>query len=337
MVNIKDVAREAGVSVATVSRLINNDPKVAPATKEKVDEAVKRLNYQPNLIGRNLRTACTNKILVLLPAISNQFYSRIIVSMEAAAEEQGYDLLLCITNGNPAKERKYLEMLQAHLVDAAISLSSSLSPKDFAELTDGYPLVQCCEFFADIKTPIVSIDNEQAGFDSAEYLISLGHRRIAFFGNNDKYVSSQLRLNGFRKAIAYHKIAEEQLFVRNSEFSFASGREAFLKLQKELDGAPLPTAIFCVSDSIAIGVMQEAQAQGIKIGTELSVMGFDNTAVSEICFPPLTTVSQPRADIGSTAIKLLFKKLKEKRSRNTKEFLPHTIVTRESTGKPVNL
>lgn len=255
--------------------------------------------------------------------------------MEAAAEEQGYDILLCITNGNPMKERKYLEMLQAHLVDAAISLSSSLSPNEFAELTEGYPLVQCCEFFADTKTPIVSIDNEQAGFDSAEYLISLGHRRMAFFGN-ENYVSSQLRLNGFRKALAHNNISEEQFSVYNSDFSFNGGREAFLKLQSEW-GDEMPTAVFCASDSIAIGVMQEASSQGIKIGSELSVMGFDNTAVSEICFPTLTTVSQPRADIGSTAITLLIKKLTEKRSKNSKVFLPHKIIPRDSTGAPVKL
>ncbi|MBE6884812.1 MAG: LacI family transcriptional regulator [Ruminococcaceae bacterium] len=332
MVTIKDVAKEAGVSVATVSRVINNDTKVADATRTRVNEAIKQLNYQPNLVGRNLRTACTNKILVLLPSISNQFYSRIIVSMESAAEEIGYELLLCVTSNNPMKERKYLEMLHSQLVDAAVFLSSSLAPNEFNQLTNGYPVVQCCEFFDGAKTPIVSIDNEQAGFDAAEFLISLGHKRIAFFGNNDRYMSALLRLNGFRKSLARHGIPDDCFGVYSADYSFKSGRETFLHMQHTLNGSLLPTAIFCVSDSIAIGVMNEAASQGIKIGTELSVMGFDNTAVSEVCTPPLTTVSQPRADIGHTAIQLLSKKLIEKRGKNTKVFLPHEIVIRDSTG-----
>ncbi len=336
MTTIKDVAREAGVSVATVSRVINRDSRVAAATKERVELAIKALNYQPNLTGRNLRTACTNKVLVLLPSISNQFYSRIIVSMEAAAEKMGYELLLCVTSGNPAKEHRYLEMLPARLVDAAVFLSSSLPPNEFVRLTSGYPVVQCCEFFDGLKTPIISIDNEQAGFDAAEYLIGLGHRRIAFFGSNDKYISAMLRLKGFRKSFLQHGIPDGELLVYGSEYSFNGGRETFLRMLSGLPAERLPTAVFCVSDSIAIGAMNEAAAHGIAVGSAMSFMGFDNTAVSEICKPSLTTVSQPRAEIGRKAMDLLAKRLDKKRVKNTKVFLPHEIIARSSTGRPLS-
>ena len=334
MITIKDVAREAGVSVATVSRVVNNDPKVADSTRARVCEAIKELNYQPNLIGRNLRTACTNRVLVLLPAISNQFYSRIIVSMESVAEEIGYELLLCVTSGNPAKEHKYLEMLPARLVDAAVFLSSSLPQEEFERLTAGYPVVQCCEYFDSSKMPVVSIDNERAGFDAAEYLLSLGHRRIAFFGCNDRYLSARLRLDGFYRALKAHGIPAERLRLYGADYSFNSGRETFARMMEELPAEELPTAVFCVSDSIAIGAMNEASARGIIAGRGMSFMGFDNTAVSEVCTPALTTVSQPRADIGRTAIELLEKRFKGKRTKGARVFLPHRIVARASTGAP---
>ncbi len=337
MITIKDVAREAGVSVATVSRVVNNDAKVADATRERVAQAIRELNYQPNLIGRNLRTACTNRVLVLLPAISNQFYSRIIVSMESAAEEIGYELLLCVTSGNAAKEHKYLEMLPARLVDAAVFLSSSLPREEFERLTAGYPIVQCCEYFKELKAPVISIDNERAGFDAAEYLLSLGHRRFAFFGCNDRYISARLRLDGFYRALAAHGISRDSLLLYDSDYSFKGGRCAFARMLGELSSEELPTAVFCVSDSIAIGAMNEASARGFAIGSEISFMGFDNTAVSEVCSPALTTVSQPRADIGRMAIRLLEKRLKGKRGKSAHVFLPHEIVVRSSTGRPLTI
>jgi len=327
MATIKDVAKHANVSVATVSRVINNTDIVQEKTKQKVLSAIKALNYSPNLLGRDLRRLETKKVLVLLNTISNQFYSRVVKGIEEKALEFGYTVMVCMTHGDAEIEKGYLQMLKTKLVDGAIMLTTEQDGKLLTKELNGVNVVQACEPCHEFITPTVSIDNEAAAYDAVSYLIKNKHKNIAFFGAGYIYQSSKQREMGYLKALGDNGIEKNEEWVFHEGFSFNAGIRATTTL---IAKAKMPTAIFCVSDSCAAGVIKTLVKNNIKVPSEISVMGFDNTQLSQICTPTITTVKQPQYEIGYQAMELLLDKMNNINLENKNIILDYSIVERES-------
>lgn len=317
----------AGVSVATVSRVLNNSDSVKPQTTQIVKDAIQRLDYHPNFLGRTLRRLETMKILVLAPTISNQFYSRIIKGIQSVAEPAGYHIMLAVTNAKREIELEYIQMLQRKLVDGIIFLYSSFSAEELSEFSASSPMVLASEIVQGADIPMVTIDNQKAGYEAARFLIDNGHRCVALASAGDLYYSSTLRRYGYQKALSDCGIPYDPNLITSEGFSFNAGRrsaEQLLRLSK------LPDAVFAVADAVAIGMTSVFHQNGIEVGKDISIIGFDNNQISEYYIPSITTVSQPQLDIGQKAMELLMNKLEDLSCENRHIVLPHRIEIRAS-------
>lgn len=334
MVTIKQVARRAHVSVATVSRVLNNSPKVRPRTAERVRSAIKELRYTPNQSARNLRRNENRILLVLGPDFSNPYYSRILTGIGDMAREREYSIFICNTAGDAENEKHFLKMLDSRRADGAILLSCHKDYDWLSEWAVRYPIVQCCEYVPELCVPSVSIDNYASAFETVAYLLQLGHRRIAMLGADNLYISTQLRREGYQKAMADAGCAILPGFYSEADanYSFASGREAAKKL---LAQDPRPTAIFCVSDMLALSVISVAQEQGLSVPGDLTVTGFDDVDASTMFHPYLTTVAQPCYEMGRHSAAIALALLQEDNEFETDPgFSPHRLVVRESSAPP---
>jgi len=327
---IQDVAKMAGVSVATVSRVLNNSSAVAKSTRDAVLEAIKKLDYRPNLLGRNLRRTETRMILVLLPTIANPFYSRIVKGMEDIALKNGYNIMLCNTDSNVDRERIYLELLKNKLADGVIFMAPELDGEELSLLGRDFPAVQCCEYKEDAEVSHVTIDNFEAAGKATKHLIALGHKRIGFISCSNKFLSTKRREQGFKAAIEAAGLEYDHQLVVYGDYSFKSGRRAALNLLNLKDR---PTAIFAISDVMAIGVLRAAKEKGLKVPEDLAVVGFDNISFSSMCDPTLTTISQPKYDLGCTAMELLLGNIRAGVNEPVEIVLENELIIRESTIK----
>jgi len=327
MSTVKDVAELAGVSVATVSRVVNGSGKVADSSRLRVEKAISELGYCPNLAGRKLRSGRTNKIIVLIPSISHQFYSKVVSAIERSASEKGFGVLVGITHANEATEKSFVDMLRAKWADGIIFFSSFMPSEELVKLGSEYPIVQCAEHTTD-KIPSVGIDIENAAYDAVSLLIEHGHRSIAMFSSKEKYISACQKEAGYLRALREHGI--EESFILYDSYSYDSGARLAEKAAK------LPiTAIFCISDSIAIGAIKKLHDIGISVPDDISVIGFDDTSVSKRFIPALTTVAQPQKDIGTAAFELLHERLINRFAKPEFVKFPHTLIIRD-TVKNIN-
>ncbi|WP_243009132.1 LacI family DNA-binding transcriptional regulator [Clostridium sp. AM58-1XD] len=291
MITIADVAREAGVSVATVSRVLNKNGPVSPAALEKVHIAINKLNYQPNVWGRRLRKKESRMLLIFVPAISNPFYAAIVSGIEDEARKNRYGTMLCITNGDKVREREFMELLFDGQADGAVLLCVDKDDKDIKKTAEKVPLVQCCEFCEDADIAHVTVDNFEAAKQVVRYLHSLGHEKIGFIGSVNHFISSEERQKGYEEAMkeAGLPVRNEYMVNADRDYSFQSGIAAGRQLLSLNDR---PTAIFCISDVLAMGAIRAAEGMGIKISRDLSVVGFDDVEYATMMNPMLTTVSQ---------------------------------------------
>mgnify|MGYP000014902135 FL=1 len=327
MATIKDVAKKAGVSVATVSRVLNDEGIVAEQTVKRVKDAIRELDYMPNMLGNHLRKSTTNNILVLIPTASNQFYNRILRGIQSEAHRFSYNTMVCMTNADNEIEEKYLTLLKTKLADGAVFLSSTLSSTAVNQLGKNYPIVQCCEKIDGSNTSYVAIDNEQAGYDATCALIKKGHRKIAFLGSSQGFVSSRERHHGYCRALEQYHIPYQEAYVFLDTFSYSSGirsAEAILQLQDR------PTAIFAIADTIAIGAMRFLLSHSLRVPEDIAVIGFDNISVSSVYTPSLSTVAQPQLELGQKAVGLLLDKMKNINCANRNILLPHNLLLRET-------
>ncbi len=326
MATMKEVAKLAGVSVATVSRVISSPETVRKTTRDKVEEAIKQLNYKPNYLGRTLRLMKTKRILVLLNTLSNQFFSRVMKGIEDRAREDGYSVLVVVTHGNPDIFHQYAQMLQTHQVDGMIVCSIDVPESDLLKLSAEFPLVCACEPIRSKKIPSVSINDELAAYDAVKFLIRQGKQNIALFGAGKLYYSSVLREKGSIRAMKEASLTP--FYISKEGLSYHAGARAVEALLAEKN--ELPDAIFCYSDTCAIGAISALHRKGFKIPVDVSVMGFDNTAVSEVYIPSITTVAQPQHQIGYQAADLLIRQINGAPDTIKRYELPHEIVFRDS-------
>ncbi|SEN46370.1 transcriptional regulator, LacI family [Sphingomonas gellani] len=329
MATIIQVAAQAGVSTATVSRVLSQPDRVAVGTRERVLEVVQTLGYRPNVAARSLRTHRAAKILLTVPDISNPFFASVIRGAEEAARDAGYALVLGDTRLNPEVEDQYAEMLSRREVDGLIFLGHRL-PASLAPLLtrrgELAPVVNGCEYSPDIGVPSVHIDNAAAGRDAIDHLVALGHRAIGVITGPQVSPISRDRLAGATAAAVCHGLPNG-LLVRTGDYSAGS---AFDQMRALLDQGV--TAVFCFNDEMAIGAMRAIEKAGLSCPDHVSVIGFDDLPLARFFHPALTTIAQPKGLIGQRAVELLVSLLHGVEPPVRQLTLRHELVVRGSTA-----
>lgn len=326
---IKDVAKKANVSIATVSRILNGQGGYSEKTKSKVLKVIEELGYQPNAVARGLINKRTHTIGVLFPKLSSSLVTDLLDGIEKAANDNGSSVIVCHTESNGEKTMKYLQLLIEKRVDGVIFASEVLKDEYYQYVTKSkMPIILLSTESYAYPVPYVKVNDYHAAYSAAKYLIDKGHAEIGMIsGNKDDIIAGKPRIDGFKRALSDHGIQlDERNIVTSSGFTFPDGVEGFKKL---LNQYPEATAIFAASDEIAIGALSSAYQLGIKVPEELSIIGYDNLNLAEMSIPPLTTVGQPLAKMGETAAEMLFKLLETGETPESR-ILPHKIVERLS-------
>ncbi len=327
--NIKTIAEMAGVSPATVSRVLNGK-SVAAKTHERVMKAVEESGYVPNYMGRSLRTQRSNKLLILLPTIQNSFYSEIVNAFEVRARQEGFSTLLGVTNRNPEVEKQYLDILFTKQVDGLASFIPTIGSREINQIAQNYPFVATCwRGGGDVNANYVCIDNVQACYDMTNYLISLGHKKIALMnGNYKERLYEPEREAGFRKAMEEAHLPVPPEYLRVCGYSHQDGYRACGELMSLPDP---PTAICTLSDTRAVGAVRWLKEHKIRIGKDVDIIGFDDVDVSQMVLPEITTVAQPRVELGDESARLLIGQIKNREQSIRGVILQHRIVIRGTT------
>ncbi|MCM1055090.1 MAG: LacI family transcriptional regulator [Bacteroides sp.] len=328
-VTIKDVAKASNVSVATVSRVLNKHSNVSDETVEKVTRVMEEMGYSPNCLGRDLRKSETKRILAIIASAEQSFYSDVLRGMDEAAFAQGYDVLIATTHDDPEHEMHLLKMLLSHSVDGAVLLGAKQEASTISKLAENHNIALCLERMEGCNVLTVTIDNVKAGRDAVNYLIGKGHSRIGLISTETRSQSSIDREKGYRQALEENGIPYDESLVYLGTYESESGTTGCRYL---LGLENPPTAIFSISDMIAIGAMNYAISKGVNIGRDVIFFGFDNIAYSHIFVPHLSTVEQPCFLQGKLVIEKLIGNMKSEIPDKSIYMLPHSLVLRESTG-----
>jgi LacI family repressor for deo operon, udp, cdd, tsx, nupC, and nupG len=271
----------------------------------------------------------TEIIMVILPDISNPFFSKIVRGIESVAMENNYKILLGDTKNDLVLEKEYLKNLDQKYADGVISLTARIDSKLIREISEKYNMVLACEYIDEASVPTVSIDNVEGAYKATKHLINLGHKRIAHISGPKNVILSQDRLKGYKKALSDHNIKIDGDLINEGDFGYKSGYKNMSKLLK-LDKAP--TAVFADSDQMAIGAIKAIKSHGLKVPDDFAVVGFDNIEIASIYEPSLTTVCQPMYEIGVKAMQLLLDILEKKERENIKIKLESKLIIRDSCG-----
>ena len=331
MATMKDVAEMAGVSTATVSRALMNPEKVSTPTRQKVEQAVLAVGYSPHALSRNIKRNESRTILVIVPDICDPFFADVIQGIEQTAAQQGYLVLIGDCAQQNQQERTFVNLIITKQIDGMLLLGSNL-PFDASkeEQRNLPPMVMANEFAPELELPTVHIDNLTAAFNAVNYLHELGHRRIGCIAGPEEMPLCHYRLQGYVQALRRSGITVDPHYIARGNFTYEAGASAL----EQLLALPVPpTAIFCHSDIMALGALSLAKRRGLKVPEDLSIIGFDNISLSEFCDPPLTTVAQPRFDIGREAMLLLLDQLHGHNVSSGSRLLDCELIVRGSTRK----
>ncbi|MCM3746191.1 catabolite control protein A [Paenibacillus pasadenensis] len=332
-VTIYDVAREAGVSMATVSRVVNNNPNVKPQTRKKVYEAIERLGYRPNAVARGLASKKTTTVGVVIPDISNSNFAEVARGIEDIANMYHYNIILCNADKRKDKEIRVINTLLEKQVDGLLFMGGAVTEEHIqAFKTANVPVVLCATTDEDNKIPSVDINHEEAAYDAVKTLLAQGHTDIAMIsGTLQDPSNGYARYQGYKRALEEAGIPESEDFVRVGNYRYESGVEAmnhFLSLDKH------PTAVFSATDEMAIGAIHAIQDKGLRVPEDISVISVDNSRMASMVRPQLSAVAQPMYDIGAVSMRLLTKLMKKEPVEQAKVVLPHEVVSRQSVGAP---
>jgi DNA-binding LacI/PurR family transcriptional regulator len=327
---IYDVARLAGVSTATVSRALNGSARIAPATQRAIDEAVAQLGYRPNTIARSLVTRATQTIAMLLPDVTNPFYAELVHSVQQAALERDYTMLLCTTEGDAAQEERYLELLRAKQVDGVL-VDGLVLPDERIDrfVSDGLPIVCLDRDVQSAAVPLVQVDNVVGARLAIEHLIGLGHGLIAHVSGPDVGIARD-RVAGYREALTAAGLPTHPLAVVQGDWTDEGGfRAARMLIHNRV---PF-TAVFAANDLSAIGAINGLMLHGLRIPEDVSVVGFDDLRLAAYTSPPLTTVRQPAAAIARRATEILLDVISGAEPPRRRELFRPELVVRQSTTR----
>ena len=328
-VTIYDVAREAGVSMATVSRVVNNNTNVKPLTRKKVYEAIEMLGYRPNAVARGLASKKTTTVGVVIPDISNTFFSEVARGIEDIANMYHYNIILCNADKRKEKEIRVINTLLEKQVDGLLFMGGTVTDEHRdAFRTTNVPIVLCATSEATNTYASVDINHEKAAYDAVTLLLNHGHRQIGFIcGSLEDTNNGLARYNGYKKALESAGLEMREEMVRIGNLRYDSGIDAtkyFLGLE------PRPTAIFTATDEMAIGAIHAIQDFGLRVPHDISVVGIDNIRMASMVRPQLTTVAQPMYDLGAVAMRLLTKLINKETVEDTRVILSHEVITRNS-------
>ncbi|WP_028549407.1 catabolite control protein A [Paenibacillus sp. UNC451MF] len=333
-VTIYDVAREAGVSMATVSRVVNNNPNVKPQTRKKVFEAIERLGYRPNAVARGLASKKTTTVGVVIPDISNSIFSEVARGIEDIANMYHYNIILCNADKKKEKEIRVINTLLEKQVDGLLFMGGVVTEEHIqAFKTSAVPIVLCATTDENNTIASVDIDHEKAAYDAVKVLIENGHRDIAMIsGTLQDPANGYARYQGYKKALEEAGIPVRDEYVRIGNYRYESGLEV---TKHFLEQNERPTAIFAATDEMAIGAIHTLQDSGYKVPEDMSVISVDNIRMASMVRPQLTTVAMPMYDIGAVSMRLLTK-LMNKETKDASEqmqvILPHDVIHRNSVA-----
>lgn len=331
---IKDIAKLAKVSVATVSFVLNNlDYKITPETKERVLQAAKELHYQPNAIAQSLRTNRSGIIGLIIPSITNPFYPAIARGVEDAAEAAGYTVFLCNSYNNLVREEKYIQVLLQKRVDGIIIASNLIENADYTKLIENTP-ARIVSFARNNRLKNVDfllVDHIYGGYIATTHLLELGHTKVAYIGRRMK------RLKGFENAFAERGLTvDQELIVTTYKNVNGLTGEDYINMGysvtgKLLSDRPDVTAIV-TNDLSALGAMKAIKEKGLKIPDDISIIGYDDNPFAATTDPPLTTVEQPKYERGKDAVEILLSRIGDSRVRTTEIMYEPKLILRSSTG-----
>ncbi|MCX5514963.1 LacI family DNA-binding transcriptional regulator [Kaistia algarum] len=328
-----DVARAAGVSVATISRYLNNTLHLPEPTVLRIRQAIDTLGYKPNPHARSLSLGRSDTLGLVVPDITNPYFARLAAAVEREAARRGYGLSLCASLNTQEREREYLERLSRAAVDGIIFVTNHPDDGMLKEPINrsGQRMVILDEDVAGVTGAKVFSDNEQGGFLAGRHLVELGHRRIAFFGGPETMGSTQMRLSGVRRAITDAGVEAEITDIYCGDYSPEHGRASAERL---LATGSRATALLVSSDQIMLGALEIFRRQKLRIPAQLSVIGFDDIAPFVLFDPPLTSIRQPVDAMGRRAVDLMVRGLAGEDVSEVVEHLPVELILRESTGRP---
>jgi LacI family fructose operon transcriptional repressor len=305
MVSIKDVADAAGVSTATVSRVLSNGLHVRSEVRERVMAAVDRLGYRPNLVARSLRSQHSSTIGLIVSDIRNPFFTSISRAVEDTAYEQGFSVVLCNTDENPEKEAIYLNFMQDTNVAGAIISPTRQTVATFTDANFPFPIVTVDRSIPDGDVDAVLLDNVDAGYRLTTHLIENGYRRIAALCGETSTTGQERRL-GYEKALRAHGLSPAPEFVKYVQPRIEAGQAAALKM---LDLAQPPDALFTTNSQLAVGALQAIRERKLTIPDDIALVTFDDTTWASLVQPPITLIAQPTDEIGKTAAELLLQRV----------------------------
>ncbi len=330
MATIKEVAALAGVSSATVSHVINGTRYVSEGVREQVLTAMNTLDYRPNALAASLRSGVTHTLGLIIPDSANPFFAELGHCIENAAFKAGYSVILCNTENDLHKELLYMDVLTKKLVDGMIFVAAGENVDTFKNLVDlDIPVVVLDRNYEGIDLEVVSTDNCQGGLLATNHLISLGHTRIGCVSGPSKINPSSKRLDGYLDALQANGIEVGPQLIVQGDFHPESGYAAGRKL---LSLPEPPTAIFACNDLMAMGVIKAASSLGLRVPEDLAVVGYDDIELASYTNPPLSTIRQPKVEMGLTALQIILDRINTKDSAHQKIQLPVSLIVRSSCG-----
>jgi LacI family transcriptional regulator len=307
--SLKDVARYTGLSISTISRVLSNKSYVKEHTREKVLEAVRLLNYSPNIMAQSLKNGRSNTIALFIPSIQNLIYPDLTRGVEDTARKNGYTVILCNTDESIEIEKSYINTLRPRLIDGFIIASMMPHSTHIAQLRkENFPLVLALRAYDDSIDAVI-IDNKQAAYNAVKYLAGRGNRKIAIALGNTELTLYSDRLRGYRQALEESGVPFDENLVMRERYNIGS----FYHLTRAmLEKGTIPDSVFATSDARAITIMRAICDSGYRIPGDISVLGFDNVEIASMVEPPLSTVSQPLYEIGVLAAQKLIYQIQYK-------------------------
>lgn len=311
MATIYDIALRAGVSAATVSRALNNDRVVKRETKEKIVKIAQELNYIPNSAARTLKHGKTFTIAVILPDIVNEFFSLVARGVEDYAHAQGYSVIICNSDESWQKEQEYIKVVSEKSVDGIVFISTSAKSNRLQKMAENGLNFVLVDRYLEANVDMVLTNNINGAFDAMQHLIRLGHQRIAVINGPQTTQTARERFLGYKKALEEASLELDSALIREGDYRINSG---YREMHHLLRLPSLPTAVFVANDLMAVGALDAAEECGVRIPEDLAVVGYDDIPLASRIRPRLTTVAQPKYELGSKAAELLINRLEEDES-----------------------
>jgi len=331
MANIKEIAQAANVSTATVSHVINNTRYVSEEVRNQVLEAVESLNYRPSAVARGLRTKRTNTLALIIPDITNPYFADFTRGFQDAADKKGFLVVLCNTDRLLDREIRFLDTMWQQRVEGIVLNPSKITAKDLANFVEArIPVVMIGSQVEQNDFDNIMVDNVRGGHDAVQYLCGLGHNRIGLVCGFRTASSALQRYQGYLQALSKNHIPFDEQLVAEGEITYDGGYRCIHQL---LSLKNPPTAVFAISDIMALGAKTAIEDAGLQIPADISLIGFDDIPEVSRTKPKLTTIAQPKYEMGQVAARVLFDQINGNNMLpKQKIILEHELVVRESTG-----